>query len=430
MTEKMTEKVLEEIPLTVMISTEKKTRGVVTIIDTVAAIRALKISREQVGSLPMSWRSGSGFYVLVSDIADGKYHAYVGKATQNNFYNRLISHRSNKPNWTHAFLFQRDTSTGINSTQTAYVEGAIYDILSECSWISVINSVSAGDKTLADHEIFYMNQVVKSALRIMNIFGYVIEDEQRNQAEKEASTGNKYYGVNIAQLVKSGLLKEGEEVISLEKKLPAVGSVGSKGIIIGGGEHVPSRAAIIAAQLTNPTIASRNGWSFWGINRGGTNFPLAHFRDHYLSQKRLYEDSLLTENIEFEESVRKNENARDQYLSSIEGPEEESPEYCERHKDSRVLIYQILDAGLLEEGTKLICTKENYPVEDAYIANGGIALAGNIYPSPHIASKYAKRLFDPTAGPENGWEFWAVLGHDGRVIKFSSILDDYLASEQ
>lgn len=425
----MNEKRIEDIPLTVMISTEKKTRGMVTIFDTVAAIRALKISRDQVGSLPQDWRKGSGFYLLVSDIDDGKYYAYVGKATQNNFYDRLIAHRRNKQNWTHAFLFQRDTSTGINSTQSAYVEGVIYDILNECSWISVVNNVSAGDKTLADHEIFYMNQVVKSALRIMNIFGYVIEDEVENQVEKEASAGRKYYGVNIKGLIKSGLIKEGEEVRSMVKNLPAVGQVGVKGVVIDGKEYSPSGAAEHALTTNHPEVGGkRNGWDFWGVNRGGTYLPLTEFREHYISKKRLYENSLLTENIEFDESVRKNEKARDQYLSAIAEKDDETQEYRDRHKESGVLIYQLLDAGLIEEGTQLICTDDNFPVEDAFVLNGGISIAGNVYPSPHIASKYAKRLFDPTAVASNGWEFWGILSHDGGIVKFSEILDDYFVS--
>lgn len=427
----MTDKIMEDIPLTVMLSTEKKTRGMVTIIDTVAAIRSLKISRDQVGSLPQDWRRGSGFYVLVSDVDDGKYHAYVGKATQNNFYDRLSSHRRNKQNWSQAFLFQRDTTTGINSTQSAYVEGAIYDILTKCSWISVINNVSAGDKTLADHEIFYMNQVVKSALRIMNIFGYVIEEEVGNQAEKETFSGNKkYYGISIAGLVKSGLIAEGEEVRSMAKNFHVVGQIGANGIVIEGQEYSPSAAAELLLKTAYPELSGkRNGWEFWGLNRGGVHLPLSDFREHYISKKRLYENSLLTENIEFDESVRKNEAMRNQYLTSIEEKdEEETQEYRDRHKDSNVSLYQIIDAGLIKEGMQIICTDENFPIEDVFIRHSGISVAGNVYASPHIASKYAKRLFDPTATASNGWDFWGILSPDGRVIKFSEILDDYLAN--
>jgi hypothetical protein len=436
----------EDVPLTVILSSEKKTRGLVTVFDEVAAIRSIKVHRNQLSGIPESWKSGCGFYILVSDISDGKYHSYVGKATQNNLHARVASHRREKDNWTYAFLFQRDTSNGLTSTQASYVEGAVHRILSDCPWISVINNQIAGDKTLADHEVFYMNQVVKSALRILNIFGYTIE-ETPDEIQRIENAGKKYYGVSIAALLKSGLLHEGEDIISLSDKTPATATLGKKGIIFEGKEHSPSGAAKGVLALYPEAGGNRNGWSFWGVNRGEKWISLDDFRNHYLSQKALYENSLLMEkNIDFDNAVKTNElnrqddlNKRDiPILPSINEEDEILNEVIfadvqnehadldpARHADSRVRIYELIDSGLLEEGMILISTHPEFPAE-AEIASGGIAFNGNVYPSPTIAGKYARRIYDPTATEDNGWEFWEIQSPGDSNITLSKVLDDFL----
>lgn len=443
-------KVQEDVPLTVMLSSEKRTKGMVSVFDEIAAIRAIKVHRNQIGKIPETWKTGCGFYILVSDVNEGKFHSYVGKATQNNLHARVASHRREKENWTYAFLFQRDTSNGLTSTQASYVEGEIHRILTDCEWISVINNQIAGDKTLADHEIFFMNQVVKSALRILSIFGYTMDDspEENNNLE---SSGKKYYGVSIAALIKSGLLREDEDMISLMEKYPARAVMGKKGVIFEGKEHSPSGAAGVAFHQFEPdSKAGRNGWTFWGVSRGDKWIALDDFRTHYLSQKALYENSLLTEkDIDFNQAVKSNElNKQEEFerqqkevaVLSASGNDAQLNEVIaadvrnektnvdpDRHKDSRVKIYELVDFGLLEEGMTLVSRLEEFPVE-AEIKSGGISFNGNVYPSATIAGKYARRIYDPTAIEENGWEFWAIQDDDDELVSLSEVLDDYMAN--
>lgn len=402
----------DEIPIMVMISTEKKTLGVVSIFDNVAAIKAIKVNRDALNTMPPDWKSGCGFYILVSDLHDSRFHAYVGKATQNNFYARLSSHRRDKDNWNYAFLFQRDTSSGLNSTQAAYVEGEIYSIIQKTDEINVINIQTAGDKTLADHEIFYMNQVVKSSLRIMDIFGYKLE---KKAALKEPQ-GYRYYGVSIKQLLKSGMLTSGERLHSMVPKFPATATVGIKGIVYGGNDLSPSAAALAALTLEDETRTSSNGWTFWAVERNNVLVSLADIRDDYISQKKLYTESLITESgLDFDEAVKSNEKTK--RVPAVDP---------ERHVGSRVKVYELVDAGLLEEGMELLSLDPEHPAE-ALIEFNAINFNGNHYPSVDLAGKYAKRVNDPEAFAPNGWEFWGIKDQEGHIISFSEILDHYLA---
>lgn len=400
-----------EIPLTVMISTERKTKGVVSVFDNVAAIKAIKVSKERLNTIPDEWKIGCGFYFLVSDIADGHFHAYVGKATQNNFYSRLSSHRREKDNWDYAFLFQRDTSNGLNSTQASYVEGEIYKLIAKTEEIDMLNSQTAGDKTLADHELFYMNQIVKSSLRILDIFGYHVGTKE--EPKKRSS----YYGVSIKQLVNTGLLIPGEKIVPALEKYPADNAIlGETGIIVNTDEQSPSASANHAYQtLTGKETSSVNGWDFWGVKRETVTIPLHSLREDYLRDKKLYEESNLTErDIDFTEAVHSNEQNKSEVRKDPE-----------RHADSRVKVYELVDAGFLEDGMEVFSVDPEYPF-DAVIEHNSIRFNNNSYPSPSIAAKYARRSINPDAPLVNGWEFWGVENSEGRVLKFSDILDDFL----
>jgi hypothetical protein len=448
------ERITNETPLTVTISSHKKTKGIVSVFDDVSDLRALKFSREKISDIPDEWKIGYGFYVLVSETVEGKFSAYVGKATQNNFYTRLSSYKVGKGNWSTVFLFRRDTTSSLNSTQASYIENAIYQAFKTCPWINLINAKAASDQALIDHDAFYMNQVIKSTLRILSIFGFSVEEDYEDPAVAEPSY-TRYYGVSVLDLVRSGLLVEGEKTISLMESIPANATIGNNGIVYAGKKGSPSGTAKDAKiqAKTGKTIA--NGWTFWGVYRNSKWISLDEVRAHYIAQKELYERSLFTDtSVSFEDSHQMNRNSWDEYASALEedslvdsGPTKDAHTKerqalfnaisvnilshkttdtdPSRHLDSRVKIYELVDAGLLEEGMVIVSTDTRYPVE-ATIANGGIAFNNNIYPDPRIAGKYARRTFEPdAAAPDNGWEFWAVHQPDGQTVLFSKILDDF-----
>lgn len=99
----------------------------------------------------------------------------------------------------------------------------------------------------------------------------------------------------------------------------------------------------------------------------------------------------------------------------------------DRHRNSKVLLHQLIDAGHLNEGEVVVVADEKYAsVGIALIYAGGIRFNGNVYPSPTIAAKYAKRMVVPNSEVPNGWEFWAIKRKDGTVVKMSEILDAYM----
>lgn len=144
----------------------------IEIIDDSSPIRAAFVERGGIEQLPESWKEACGYYVLFSHIhSDNTFEAYVGKAS-NGFYNRLRSHDKDKPWWRTALMVFKDREPGFSSTQSAYMEGKIREILESWTNVTVHNIAATGDRTLPSWEEGAMETIALSTLRIMHLRGY------------------------------------------------------------------------------------------------------------------------------------------------------------------------------------------------------------------------------------------------------------------
>lgn len=471
-----------DIPITMMLSTDPKTYGMVSIFDDINALKAVRIHKDKIGKLPPEWKEGCGFYVLLSDVTNKKFNLYVGKATQSNFYGRLYSHKREKPDWNTAILFQRDTTNGFTSTQAAYIEGALYQLFTDSQHVEIMNKMSAGDMTLPEHDLLNMNQIAVSVTNILSILGYapytIIPLESKTNAR-----------ITIKDLRDAGLLSIGEKLKSMQPKWPGSAEVGEVGVSFQGEEYSPSRAGHKLKQQTGGTgINGVSGWSFWGVERFGEWVLLEEIREQYVSQysslhfsqvkhkgetatlvdrppttepipvpyvmpKSVAETKLvplpprptslpnivvpivekvippLPIHVPINGSVQTTVVPDlDEFDDEIGEPFNEEIDMAkidpDRHINAKIRIYELIDSGHLQDGM-LLDAVENGRHFTATIESGGILFNGQIYPSPSIAGKYARRMIDPQATPPNGWEFWTVRTDRGDIF-LSEILDDYL----
>lgn len=142
------------------------------IVDTNSSLRAAFVERYGIEYLPESWKENCGFYILFSHLRDNNsFDAYVGKAS-NGFYRRLKEHHETKDYWRVAILLRRDSTVGFTSTQSAYLEGRMRDILDISNAVTVRNIAPTGDRTLPEWEKPGMENVILFALRAMFLRGY------------------------------------------------------------------------------------------------------------------------------------------------------------------------------------------------------------------------------------------------------------------
>lgn len=142
------------------------------IIDDSSPIRAGFVERKGIENLPRAWKEACGFYLLFSHMdAHGGFQVYVGKAS-NGFYGRLRSHDKDKPWWSVALMVFKDREPGFSSTQSAFMEGKMREILDRSSNATVENIAPTGDRTLPRWEESAMEAIAVSTLRIMGLRGY------------------------------------------------------------------------------------------------------------------------------------------------------------------------------------------------------------------------------------------------------------------
>lgn len=161
-----------QVPLTLLAPTSLDSLAPLEIHDPTSGVHAAIVERYAIENLPLHWRTTCGFYLLFSPIAgDNSFDAYVGKAS-NGFHRRLSSHHETKDYWRSAILIRKDGLTGFTSTQSAWLEGRMRDILDLSPHVNVRNIAATGDATLPEWEKGIMEAVILSTLRIMFLRGY------------------------------------------------------------------------------------------------------------------------------------------------------------------------------------------------------------------------------------------------------------------
>lgn len=159
-------------PLKIFLPVNVDVSSVIEIHDDTSMALGVFVERGNIYQLPERLHEVCGFYVLLSPLAlDGSYEAYVGKAS-NGFYRRLKEHDQTKNWWNAGILIHRDSSTGLSSTQAAYLEGEMRNVFEKASHVKVHNIAATGDKTLPDYEKAFMATIINSALSMLGIRGY------------------------------------------------------------------------------------------------------------------------------------------------------------------------------------------------------------------------------------------------------------------
>jgi len=90
-----------------------------------------------------------------------------------------------------------------------------------------------------------------------------------------------------------------------------------------------------------------------------------------------------------------------------------------RNTHHGVKLAELIEAGLVSVGDRLISANGSSPATAEVLALGEVGYDGQRFPSPSAAASAVK------GGAANGWDFWAVE-RDGRSERLSSIRKQYL----
>lgn len=228
--------------------------------------------------LPSEWEV-PGVYILLDPLGlDGTWGCYVGEAPAG-LRSRLQSHIRNKEDWTRALLICRDTTHGLNSAHIGWLEGRLYDLVMAAEMAVPHNVKQPRDETLPPYERTMLEACVIPISRTLRLLGYdtLTADDEGVVAENRPKS---HFGVTVQQLLESGLLAPGVQLLSLNAAWPASATVNPDGTITVDGSKYPTLSAAAAAVRGGAT----NGWAFWGVDNAIGRTPMAVLRTQLLGQ--------------------------------------------------------------------------------------------------------------------------------------------------
>ena len=255
-----------------------------------------------------------------------------------------------------------------------------------------------------------------------NIASHDITDETPEKAPDKAVIGStkprKPRLAKLAGLVDAGLLKTGTRLVPVDARWTEEGKVTSDGLIeVGGNLYTSPSSAGQAVKGGN----SPNGWTFWAVDtpNGPTLDVLrAHHKSGINPPSAPVETTstpALSNTIEDDVANgldQDRDNEHDPPVDSCGDTnqlETDKPTTAKSHFG--VGLGEIMAAGLLAPGTRLVTTVRKWPGAGTVSKDGRIKVGDNLYNSPSAAGQAVKGGNKP-----NGWTFWAIGTPDGDTL--------------
>ena len=382
---------------------------------------SLKIAvaeRFQVIDLGNEW-TDAGVYLLVDRPSqDGSWSAYVGKsAARGGVKRRLRLHLRDleKSSWYRAVAVC-PADGGWDEAEVAFLEGHVYRALSELPAISLSNTQVPSSGRLAQSRRMRLLKVPEVLIGVLVLIGHAVAGNDNQQApQREASqfpeVGKPFRPGKLAGLLEAGLVGLGTKLVTLDPRWPGEGIVTANGYIESAGETHSSPSGAAKAMSGRK---AESGWTFWAIEsaQGPT---LRELRDRLESCSMTStspgpnQDTLPTEAAEVEKRPRKPKNKSEATVDK-EHIEDKTPT-VKAPRGRGVRLGDIVAAGLIPVGAKLVSISGKWPAEGRVLDDGRIEIGGNTFDSPSAAGAAVTGR-----GGVNGWTFWALHSPEGERL--------------
>ena len=350
-----------------------------------AALKVAVVERPQVKHLGEEWADAGVYLLLDRPSPDGSWGAYVGKsAAAGGVKGRLRLHLRDpgKSSWYRAVAVC-PAEGGWDEAEVAWLEGQVHRALQGLPGVSLSNTQAPGSGRLAPRRQMPLLTVSVILTGVLALIGHPVaggdtQDESPPKPRGPQRTAGLSRLGRLADLLEAELLTSGARLVTRDPRWPGEGVVTSEGWIDVAGEAYWSPSGAAKALSGRKAEA---GWDFWAV-----------------------------------------ESADGPTLNELRArltPGAASPPTPETHQGNltsgglarRGKLVDLLQAGLLASGDKLVTLDQRWPGEGVVTAEGWIDVAGEAYWSPSGA---AKALSGRKA--EAGWDFWAVESSDGPTL--------------
>ena len=262
----------DSLSLTVLVPEDAS--GCIEIYDQHAALKIAVVERTGAHHLADEWDAPGVYVLLDRPDESGQWGVYAGKAP-GGIRTRLRDHLRNKDHWYRAVLIRRDTTFGFNSAETGWLESRLYDLFDVAVDATLHNGNRPSDETLPPYSRQMLEMAVLPVRRLLRMLGHDPQTADDEPAPTNGTRTNRYYGIQLAQLVEQGLLAPGAQLTSTNGAWPASATVTETGEISYAGHTYasPSTAATVVKG------GAANGWEFWAAQVDGSTVSLSVLRE-------------------------------------------------------------------------------------------------------------------------------------------------------
>jgi len=351
-----------------------------------------------------SWEAEEGAYVLVDPVptAESEFNMYVGESTRGGVGGRIKTHVSDPPAGMQKWLFAvalhgEQQSTGINEIEYKQVQALecyLFEKLEDSKSVKLRNSQKPTEPKLIRAEIKKLESFADYVVNVLGVLGY-----------------------------ETGAIEVGTKLVSVSPRYPCEAKIvdGQGNVQVlrygkdayGNWEHElsndPAHRYQTLSGATKPMVTlggannDTNGWTFWHL----ASYPKISMND-----------------------------IRDQYNKNIvKQPKVKKPSRKRSPQISSVRLSDLIQAGYIQIGAKLVSTTIKHPCEARIVdAQGNVQVLrygkdayGNW--EHELSNDPAHRYLTLSAATNpvvtlggvesraNGWTFWQLADPPGTILK-------------
>ncbi|MBF8193340.1 hypothetical protein ITP53_48260 [Nonomuraea sp. K274] len=142
----------------------------------------LLLDRDHANRLDRGWNVPGAYILLDRPDAQGRWGAYVGKATNPGLRHRVLKQLKDRDHWYRALLIRYESNEDetLNSSEAGWLEGRLHDHLAQAGQVDLHNRNRPQDPTLSDDDETSLIDYLLPIESVLRLIGHTLYPRPAN----------------------------------------------------------------------------------------------------------------------------------------------------------------------------------------------------------------------------------------------------------
>lgn len=142
----------------------------------------LLLDRDYANRLERGWNVPGAYILLDRPDNQGRWGAYVGKATSPGLRHRVLQQLKDRDHWYRALLIRYESNDDetLNSSEAGWLEGRLYDHLHRAKQVTLHNRNRPQDPTLSDDDETSLIDYLVPIESVLRLIGHTLRPRQNS----------------------------------------------------------------------------------------------------------------------------------------------------------------------------------------------------------------------------------------------------------